>query len=51
VSKPDVVPTQPSVQWVPGVPSLGVKRQRRETDPSHPFSAAVKNSWSYTSTS
>jgi hypothetical protein len=36
-------PNQPPVQWVPGVPSQGVKRQGREADHSHPSSAEVKN--------
>jgi hypothetical protein len=35
-------PTQPPVQWVPGVISLGVKRPRREADHSPPSSAKVK---------
>jgi hypothetical protein len=43
-------PTQPPIQWVPGAPSLGVKRQRREADHSPPSSAQVRNEWSYTST-
>jgi hypothetical protein len=34
--------TQPPVQWVPGVISLGVKRPVREADHSPPFSAKVK---------
>jgi hypothetical protein len=44
-------PTQPPIQWVPGVFSLGVKRLGREADHSPPPSAEVKNAWSYTSTS
>jgi hypothetical protein len=43
--------SQPPIQWVPGVPSLGVKRQGRESDHLPPSSAEVKNAWSYTSTS
>jgi hypothetical protein len=35
-------PTQPSIQWVPGDLSLGVKRLVREADHSPPFSAEVK---------
>jgi hypothetical protein len=35
-------PTQPPTQWVPGALSLGVKRQRRESDHSPPSSAEVK---------
>jgi hypothetical protein len=38
-------PTQPSIQWVPGL-----KRAEREDKHSRPFSAEVKNAWSYTST-
>jgi hypothetical protein len=34
--------TQPPIQWVPGVLSLGVKRPRREADHSPPSSAEVK---------
>jgi hypothetical protein len=40
---------QPSIQWVPGALSLGVKRPGREADHSPPSSAEV-NVWSYTST-
>jgi hypothetical protein len=43
-------PTQPPIQWVPGVPSLEVKRPGREADHSPTSSAEVKNAWSYTST-
>jgi hypothetical protein len=42
-------PTQPSIQWVPGALSLGIKRPGREADHSPPSSAEV-NEWSYTST-
>jgi len=38
-------PTQPSIQWVPGV-----KRQGREAHFSLPSSAEFKNVWIYTST-
>jgi hypothetical protein len=44
-------PTQAPIQWVPWALSLGVKRPEREADHSPPFSATVKNAWSYTSTS
>jgi hypothetical protein len=44
------VPTQAPIQWVQGVPSLGVKRPEREADYSPPSSAEVKNAWSYTFT-
>jgi hypothetical protein len=38
-------PTQPPIQWVPGV-----KRQGREADHSPPASAEVKKMWIYIST-
>jgi hypothetical protein len=41
-------PTQPPIQWIPGALSLGIKRPGRETGHSPPFSAEVKNAWSYT---
>jgi len=41
--------TQPPIQWVPGDPSLGIKRPRRE-DYSPQSSAEFKNAWSYAST-
>jgi hypothetical protein len=43
-------PTQPPIQWVPGVLSPGVKRQGREAHHSPPASAEVKKMWIYTST-
>jgi hypothetical protein len=43
-------PTQPPIQWVPAVLSLGVQRLGREAEHSPPSSAEVKNVWSYTST-
>jgi hypothetical protein len=42
-SRPSVGPTQPPTGWVPGALSLGVKRQKRESDHSPPPSAEVKN--------
>jgi hypothetical protein len=42
-------PTQPPVQWVPGVLSSAVKQPGREADSSPPSSAESKNEWSYTS--
>jgi hypothetical protein len=36
-------PTQPPIQWVPGVLALKVKRPGREADNSLPSSAEVKN--------
>jgi hypothetical protein len=44
-------PTQSHIQWVPGAPSLRVKRPGRETDHSPPSSSEVQNAWRYTSTS
>jgi hypothetical protein len=44
-SRTALVPTQPPMQWVPGV-----KRPGREGNYSSPSSAEVKNAWSYTST-
>jgi hypothetical protein len=41
--RPVLGPTQPPIQWVPGVLSPGVKRQRREADWSAPSSAEVRN--------
>jgi hypothetical protein len=43
-------PTQPPIQWVPGVLSLGVKRPGCEAGRSPPSSAEVKNAWRCTST-
>jgi hypothetical protein len=34
--------TQPPIQWVQGVLSLGVRRPEREADQSPPYSAEVK---------
>jgi hypothetical protein len=42
-------PTRPPSQRVPGTLSPGVKRPGHEADHSLPFSAKVKNAWSYTS--
>jgi hypothetical protein len=42
VSRPALGPTQSPIQWVPGVPSLRVKRPGRETDNSPPSRADVK---------
>jgi hypothetical protein len=44
-------PTQPPVQWVQEVLSLGVKLSGREADNSRPTSAEVKETWVYKSTS
>jgi hypothetical protein len=49
-SRPAVRPTQPPIQWVPGVTSTRVKWLGHEAEHSAPSSAEVKNAWSYTST-
>jgi hypothetical protein len=41
-SRPALGPTQPLIQWVPGVLSLGVKQPGHEADHSPPSSAEVK---------
>jgi hypothetical protein len=41
-SGPVLWPTQSPIQWVPGVPSPGLKRPGREADHSPPNSAEVK---------
>jgi hypothetical protein len=38
----------PSIQWISGVLSLGVKRPRSESDHSFPTNAEVKKTWLYT---
>jgi hypothetical protein len=40
LSRPALGPTQPPVQWVPGL-SRGKERPGRDTDPSPPSSAVV----------
>jgi hypothetical protein len=37
-----LVLTQPPIQWVPGAPSLGIKRPGNEADHSPPSTAEVK---------
>jgi hypothetical protein len=49
LSRPALEPTQPSIQWVLGALSLGVKRPGHEADHSPPTSAEVKKMWIYTS--
>jgi hypothetical protein len=49
-SRSALEPTQPPIQWVPGAPSLEVKRPGLEADHSPPSNAEVKNAWNYTST-
>jgi hypothetical protein len=43
-------PTQPPIQWISGVLSLGVRWPGREADHSTISSAEAKNAWRYTST-
>jgi hypothetical protein len=43
--RPVLGPTQPPIQWVPGV-----ERSGREADHSPTTSAEVRNTWIYTST-
>jgi hypothetical protein len=49
VSIPTLGPTQPLIQWVPGVLSPESKQPRHETDHSSPSSYDVNYAWSYTS--
>jgi hypothetical protein len=42
-SRPALGPTQPPIQWVPGLLYLGVKLRGCEADHSPPSSAEVKN--------
>jgi hypothetical protein len=49
-SRPVLEPIHLSIQWVPVVLSLGVKRRRRDADHSPPSSADIKNTFTYTST-
>jgi hypothetical protein len=44
-SKPALGPIQPPIQWVPRVPSSGVKQPRREAAHSPPSIIEVKNVW------
>jgi hypothetical protein len=48
-SRPDLGPTQPPAQRVPGAFSSGIKRPGREAGHSPLSTAKVKNAWSYTS--
>ena len=48
-SRPALGPTQPTVQWVPGL-SRGKERQGRNADPSPPSSTMVMKGQSYSST-
>jgi hypothetical protein len=47
-SRPALVPTRLSIQWVQGALSPGVKQEGRAADHS-PTSADVKKTWIYTS--
>ena len=49
LSRPTLGPTQPPVEWVPGL-SQGKERQGRDADPSPPSSAVVMKEWSCNST-
>ena len=49
LSRPALGPTQPPVQWIPGL-SQGKERLGCDADPSPPSSAMVKEEYSYTST-
>jgi len=48
--KPTLGPSQPPVQWAPGLLPR-VKWLEREADHSPSFSTKAKNTWLYTSTS
>jgi hypothetical protein len=48
-SRPALRSIQPTLQWVQGALSQGVKRPGREVDQSPPTSAQVKKMWIYTS--
>jgi hypothetical protein len=50
-ARPDLGPTRPPIQWVPGTVTVGAKRPRCEASHPPPYSAEVKNAWSYTFTS
>jgi hypothetical protein len=50
MSRPALGPTDPPIQWVPGLFTTAIKRTGREADRSPPSSGEVKNGWSYTST-
>ena len=43
MSRPALEPTQPPIQWKPGFFSPGNKF----AEPSHAYTAKVKNEWSY----
>jgi hypothetical protein len=49
-ARPVLRPIQPPIQLVPRDITPGIKLPGSETDHSLPYSAEVKNAWSYTST-
>jgi hypothetical protein len=49
-SRPILGPTQSPSQCVPGILTPGLNRPEREADHTPPFSAELKNAWSFTST-
>jgi len=48
--RPALGSTQPPIQWLTGALTPGAKRPLYESDHSPTPSAAVMNTWSYTST-
>lgn len=50
ISRPTLTSTQPPIRWVSCALSSGTNDLRREANHLSPYSAAVKNAWSYTST-
>jgi hypothetical protein len=50
LSRQVLEPTQPPLEWVPGVLSVGLKRLGCEAHHSPPASAEVENTWIYVST-
>jgi hypothetical protein len=49
-SRPALESPQPSIEWITGTLSLGIKRPVSEAHHSPPASAEVKNAGSYNST-
>ena len=49
VSKLALVPSHPSIPWVPEALTPGMKRPKCEGDHTPPSSTEVKNEWSYIS--
>jgi hypothetical protein len=48
VSRPALGPSEPPIQWIPGVIYPRIKGQGCEADHSPPSSDEVKNAWRYT---